>query len=401
MTALRLPRGVGRASVAGPWTRHATALTLLAAALLLLGLVASFSASVATAAQEGDAFGVFRRQLTWAVLGLIAFTVVVRLDHRVWRTASWVLLPAALVGLAAVLVPGVGLSQGGATRWLAVGPLVVQPSELAKLALVVWLADVTARKRERRGGDELPLDHLLVPAVPVFALMSLLVMLEPDLGTTLLLALIVGLLLWVEGIPVRMVLAGGALGGALTWWAVTAASYRMRRIDGWLSPESDPLGAGFQLLQSLYALGEGGWTGVGLGSSRQKWNFVPNPETDFVFAIIGEELGLLGALLTLALFAGLLVTGLAVARSATDHFGRIVAFVITGWIVGQALVNVCTVTGLLPITGVTLPLVSAGGSSLVSTLVAVGILVAIARSTSGADVVRAERRPVRAGRGPA
>jgi cell division protein FtsW len=157
------------------------------------------------------------------------------------------------------------------------------------------------------------------------------------------------------------------------------APYRVARVTGWLHPEADPLGTGYQLIQSRLALGSGGVFGVGLGSSRGKWNFIPNPETDFIFAIVGEELGLIGASFVLALFAALLYLGLRVAYAARDPFGRTVAFGVTAWIVGQALINVGTVTGLLPITGVTLPLVSVGGSSLVSTLVALGILTSIAR----------------------
>jgi cell division protein FtsW len=157
------------------------------------------------------------------------------------------------------------------------------------------------------------------------------------------------------------------------------APYRLARVTGWLDPEADPLGSGYQLLQARFAMGEGGIFGLGLGSSRAKWNLVPNPETDFIFAIIGEELGLVGAAGVLALFAALLFFGLRVAYAAEDGFGRTTAFGITAWVVGQALINVGTVTGLLPITGVTLPLVSVGGSSLVSTLIALGILVSIAR----------------------
>jgi len=162
--------------------------------------------------------------------------------------------------------------------------------------------------------------------------------------------------------------------------AIIGAGYRMARIEGWLHPEADPLGSGYQLLQSLYALGSGGWFGLGLGSSRGKWDFIPNPETDFIFAIIGEELGLVGGLVVLGLFTALLAVGLRIARGAPDTFGRIVAAGVTAWLVGQALLNIGTVTGLLPITGVTLPLVSVGGSSLVSTLLAIGILISIARA---------------------
>jgi cell division protein FtsW len=219
------------------------------------------------------------------------------------------------------------------------------------------------------------------------------VLAQPDLGTTILLGLIVGAVLWVEGLPARFVAAGGVAAVAAVGALAVIAPYRLARVTGWLDPESDPLGSGYQLLQAKFAMGEGSLFGLGLGSSRGKWNHVPNPETDFIFAIIGEELGLAGATAVLALFAALLFFGLRVAYAAEDGFGRTVAFGVTAWVVGQALINVGTVTGLLPITGVTLPLVSVGGSSLVSTLVALGILVSVARRPPAPTRLRPGGRP--------
>ncbi len=369
----------------GPWTSEALSLTAVVATLVVLGLVMSFSASFVDAAETGDPFGIFRRQLLWAGVGVPLFLATASVDHRLWRPLSWVLLVLSLAGLVAVLIPGIGLLEGGSRRWIAIGPLVVQPSEIAKLGTLLWLSDVFARKRERGLQIEDDLGHLLVPALPVLGLEAGLVILEPDLGTALLLTMIVLLLLWVEGIAFRVLATVAAVGGVLGAAAAVLEPYRFARLTGWWNPEADPLGNGYQLLQSLYALGSGGWFGVGLGSSRSKWNFVPNPETDFIYAIIGEELGLLGALFVLLLFVAILVVGLRVARQAPDHFGRLVAFGVTGWIVGQALVNIGAVTGLMPITGVTLPLVSVGGSSLVSTLVALGILVSVARAGAEGD----------------
>ncbi len=361
------------------WTTEAVLLTVITVTLLIFGLVMSFSASFVEAASAGDPFGVFRRQATFAVLGAIAFALTSRLPHHWWRRFSWPLLLVALGALVLVVIPGVGVERFGATRWLGVGPIVVQPSELAKIAVVVWLADVYERKRPRDGTLH-EVDHLLVPALPLLVALGVLVMLQPDLGTTMILVVIIGAVLWVEGLPAKFV-AWMALAAAAAFALLAAvAPYRVARIAGWLSPESDPLGSGFQLLQSRYALGSGGIFGVGLGSSRGKWYFIPNPETDFIFAIIGEELGLVGALGVLVLFAGLLVLGYRIAFRVPDAFGRTVAFTVTTWIVGQALINIATVTGLLPITGVTLPLVSVGGSSLLVTLVALGILVSMART---------------------
>jgi cell division protein FtsW len=380
-TTLRGPRGalarLRSRWQPGPWSREATVLTVVIVVLTLVGLVMSFSASFVDAAEDGDPFGVFRRQLVWVAIGIPAFILTAGLDHRIWRRLAWPLLLASLVGLVLVLTP-VGIERYGSTRWLGFGPLIVQPTEIAKLALLLWLADVLERKRPRDGTLQRT-DHLLVPALPAFGLMAVLVLLQPDLGTTVLLGLIVGAVLWIEGLPGRIV--GGLLAVATIGVVILAVAvpYRFARIAGWLHPEDDPLGAGFQLLQSWYAMADGGLFGHGLGASRGKYNFIPNPETDFIFAIVGEELGLVGAVILVGLFIAVLHLGLKIAYLCRDPFGRTVAAAITAWIVGQAFINIGTVTGLLPITGVTLPLVSVGGSSLVSTLVALGILVAIAR----------------------
>jgi cell division protein FtsW len=383
--SLEVVRGAGDGRLArlrqrwqpGPWTTDATALTVVVVVLTLIGLVMSFSASFVDAAEEGDPFGVFRRQLVWVLLGIPAFALTASLDHRVWRRLAWPLLAGSLLGLLLVLTP-VGVERFGSTRWLGFGPLVVQPTEIAKLALLLWLSDVLERKRPRDGSLQRT-DHLLVPAVPVFLVMAVLVLLQPDLGTTILLGLIVGAVLWIEGLPGRIVGGLAFVGSVAVAILAVVEPYRFARIAGWLHPEEDPLGNGYQLLQSLYAMADGGWFGHGLGASRGKYNFIPNPETDFIFAIIGEELGLVGSIILVALFVAILHLGLKVAYLAPDPFGRTVAAALTAWIVGQAFINIGTVIGLLPITGVTLPLVSVGGSSMVSTLTALGILVAIAR----------------------
>jgi cell division protein FtsW len=376
----------------GPWTADASAVTVITVLLLLTGLVMSFSASFVDAAEAGDPFGVFRRQIVWALLGIPAFVLAASVHHGRWRRLAWPLLGLAIAGLVLVLVPGIGVTRFGSTRWLGFGPLVIQPSEIAKLAALLWVADVLERKRPKDGSLHDP-SHLAVPAVPLLAILAVLVLLQPDLGTTILLGLIIGAVLWVEGLPARYVGVGVVAAVAAIGALAVIAPYRLARITGWLDPESDPLGSGYQLLQALFAMGEGGVFGLGLGASRAKWNHVPNPETDFIFAIIGEELGLAGAAGVLALFAALLYFGLRVAYAAEDGFGRTVAFAVTAWVVGQALINVGTVTGLLPITGVTLPLVSVGGSSLVSTLVALGILVSIARRPPAPTRLRPGGRP--------
>ena len=360
------------------WPPGAIALTVITVLLLLLGLLMSFSASIVDAAQDGDAFGTFRRQALWTAIAVPAFAIATRFPRRNLRTLSWPLMFVALALLVLVIVPGVGETRFGATRWLGVGEFVFQPSEIAKLALLLWLADVLERKRPADGSLQ-STEHLLIPAVPALVVLAVLVMLQPDLGTTVLLALIVAALLFVEGLKLRVMLGGLLAGVAAVTVLVLAAPYRVARIRGWLYAEEYAQAEGFQLVQSWVALGSGGVFGLGLGSSRGKWNFVPNPETDFVFAIIGEEIGLVGAIGLVVLFLTLLLLGLHTAFTAAPGYDRTLAFAITAWVVGQAFVNVGTVIGLLPITGVTLPLVSAGGSSLLVTMVALGLLINVAR----------------------
>lgn len=366
------------ARAATRWPPVAITMTVATVLLLLLGLLMSFSASIVDAAQDGDAFATFRRQVLWAALSVPAFFLAARLPRHRLRELSWPLFIAVLVLLVLVVLPGVGVTRFGSTRWLGVGGATFQPSEVAKLALLLWLADVLERKRPADGTLHAT-SHLLVPAVPALVLLGGLVMLQPDLGTTILLALIVGAMLFVEGLQLRIILGGVLVGATAVTALVLAAPYRVARIRGWLYAEQYAQAEGFQLMQSWVALGSGGVWGLGLGSSRAKWNFVPNPETDFVFAIVGEELGLVGAVLLILLFLVVLLLGLHVAFNAAPGYDRTLAFTITVWVVGQAFVNIGTVIGLLPITGVTLPLVSAGGSSLLVTMVALGLLVNVAR----------------------
>lgn len=371
-----------------PWTPLALWIAGITGILLLIGLVMSFSASVVPAAVAGDAFGVFRRQFMWAIIGVAGFVVASWLPLERWRQLAWPMLIGSVALLLLLLVPGIGETRYGSTRWLSVGPLSLQPSEIAKLALALWIADVLERKRPKNG-EPFTLPHLFVPAVPAFLLLAVLVLAQPDLGTTLLLALIVFAVLFIEGLPARWLAAAGAVGGSLAVWLAFAANYRSARIRGWRNPELYPLDEGFQLLQSWYALGTGGLFGIGLGASRGKWNFIPNADTDFIFAVIGEELGLVGSLTVVALFSTLMFLGIKAAYLAANGFARTVGFTVTVWVCGQAFVNIGTVIGLLPITGVTLPLISVGGTSLVSTLLALGILTGVARQAQ-TDAVTAK-----------
>ncbi|MFN2526648.1 MAG: putative lipid II flippase FtsW [Actinomycetota bacterium] len=353
-------------------------LTLCTSALLLLGLIMILSASsVSSFATYGSSFLFFNKQLAWAALGLIGFIGFSRLDYRRLRGWGYPGILVALVLLVAVLIPGLGLMVGGSSRWIRVGPISFQPSEFAKLALILFAAEVFARKRERALKARA---HAFLPLVPVLATFALLVLLQPDLGTTILLGAIGLGMLFVAGAPLRHVGLIGISGIFLAGAAALSEPYRRARILAFRDPWADPLNTGYQTIQSLIALGSGGWWGVGLGASRQKWLYVPNAHTDFIFAILGEEMGLMGTLVVLGLFAFITYLGIGIARDAPDRFGLLVAAGITIWLACQALVNIGAVTASLPITGVPLPLVSFGGTSLVVTLCAIGILTSIGRA---------------------
>ena len=361
--------------------------------LLALGLVMVLSASSVDAySDSGSSFSVFQRQLLWVALGLPMLWLGSRLPVRAFRLMAYPMLLGSIVALLLVFVPGIGAPPvSGARRWIDVGSVRFQPSEVAKLALVLWGADLYARKQALIGDWR----HLLVPFVPVAALLALLIMLEPDMGTTMTLVSVVLALLWVVGAPGRIFAAFLGVVVALSAVLAVAAPYRLARVVTFLDPcaAEHRLAGGFQGCQGLYAVASGGWFGVGLGGSRQKWSYLPNAHTDYIFAIVGEELGLLGTLFVLVLFAVLAYAGVRVAQRSRDPFVRLAASGVTAWIVAQAIVNMGAVTGLLPITGIPLPFISFGGSSLGVSLFAVGMLAAFARRERGAAAAIAARGP--------
>jgi cell division protein FtsW len=354
-------------------------LTVVATALVLLGLVMILSASsVSSFATYGSPFLFFKRQVLWAVIGVVAFIALSRIDYRKLRKIGPASYLVVLAMLLAVAVPGIGVTSGGSSRWIGIGPLALQPSEFAKLALILFIAFALSGKREQLLKR---FAHTALPVVPAVCIFGALVIWQPDLGTALLFGVIGTGMLFVAGAPIRFISGIALAGGMIATAAALLEPYRRGRILSFLNPWSDPLNTGYQVIQSLIALGSGGWFGVGLGASRQKWLYIPNAHTDFIYAIIGEEMGLLGTVVVLGLFAFLAYLGIRVARSAPDRFGMLLAAGITIWLSGQALVNMGAVTGSLPITGVPLPLVSFGGSSLVASLAAVGILCSIARAS--------------------
>jgi cell division protein FtsW len=347
--------------------------------LNLVGLVMVLSSSsVEALARYGSSWLFFKRQLAWAVLGLVGLAVSSRVDYRILRRYVGLLLVVSSALLVLVLVPGVGIAVSGSSRWLGVGAARFQPSELAKLALLVYCADVVTRRAASVGDWRL----VLRPVGLIFCFLGGLVMLQPDMGTTIVMGLITGAVLFVGGLRLRHLAA--VLGTAIGAGALLAIvePYRRARLLSFVDPFADAQSGGYQVAQSLIALGSGHWTGVGLGAGRAKWMFLPNAHTDFIFAIIGEELGLVGCVLVLFLFGALAVLGVRTAIRAPDPFGSLLAAGVTGWIVGQAIVNIGAVTGMLPVTGVPLPFVSFGGSALLFTMFATGVLLNVARQAT-------------------
>ena len=375
----RTPRFRGPVWLDGPMT--SAHLVFGAAGLLLtIGLVMVFSASSIEAALADEpvwAPGV--QQLIWAALGVGAMLVALRLPVGFLRRWSPIALIVVVLMLLLVLVPFICVKLNGARQWFNLGFANLQPSEVGKLVFALWGAHVLAL-RERY----LTTTSLLVPVLPVFGVLSLLLIAEPDFGAVVSLGLVLVGLLWAGGMPLRwfawFMAAGAVLLGALVFFA----PYRMARITSFLDPFADPTDGGFQAIRGMYALATGGLWGVGLGNSAMKWNLLPHAESDYIFAIIGEELGFLGCLVVVTLYGVLCYAGFRIARRSADRFVQLASVAITVWLVGQAAMNMGYVVGLLPVTGVQLPLISAGGTSLVLTLFIVGLLARFARSEPAA-----------------
>jgi cell division protein FtsW len=358
--------------------------------LLGLGLVMVLSTSSAQQLDQGGSpYSVFGHQLAGVVLGLPCMWLAARCSPSVFRAAAYPLMFAAILGL--LLTPVIGVSSGGATRELVFGPVAFQASELAKLAFLLWGADLLARKDKLAQLEDRR--YLLIPLLPGTGILCLLVMLGDDLGTTFILLLIFLALLWVVGTPLHLYLGMLGLIGFALLMLVVVARYRFQRLTDFFGPQGSPTGRNMQPIQGKRAVGSGEWFGVGLGASRQKWGWVPDDTTDFIFAILGEELGLVGTLCVALLYGGLAFAGLRIARRVEDTFVRLAAAGATVWIVGQALVNIAAVLGMLPITGVPLPLVSSGLSSLVVTMVTLGMLMSFAKREPGAAQALAEAGP--------
>ncbi|MGN2640350.1 putative lipid II flippase FtsW [Nocardia takedensis] len=348
----------------------------IATLLTVLGLVMVLSASSVEAyAVGGSAYSLFIQQAMFAAIGCVLFYLALRIPLRRLRQWSFPLFAASVLALLLVLIPGIGEEVQGARRWFVLGPISVQPSEIVKVTLVVWGAHLLASRRSERAG----LKDILVPLVPAGLLVCLLVVLQPNLSTTIALGIVLAALLWFGGLPVRLFITIAISGVIAAAVLALSAGYRSDRMRAFFNPGDDPQGIGYQARQALYSLADGGIWGRGLGQSRAKWSYLPNSHNDFIFAIIGEELGFLGCALVLGLFALFVYTGLRIAARSVDPFLRLLTATATTWITAQALINIGYVVGLLPVTGLQLPLVSAGGSSLAITLFMFGIIANAAR----------------------
>ena len=357
--------------------------------LLLIGLMMVLSASsVYSFERFGNSYHVFLKQLMWVGLALPAAVVATRLPARVLRWLAWpgLVLATALVALTST---SLGFEANGNRNWLAFGPLTVQPSEIAKLAVIVWCADLYARKEKVLGDWK----HALVPMVPVTGFVTFLVVRQGDLGTALVLFAIILGMLWVVGAPARLFLVSMASVGAVALYLASTSQERLERLTNFVDPFKDYQGAGWQSAHGLFAMSSGGVFGKGISASQQKWGSLPEAHTDFIFAVLGEELGLVGTVLVLLLFLTIAYAGTRVALRTSDPFVRFTAAGITIWLMAQMMINVGMVLALLPVIGIPLPLVSYGGSSLLPSLVAVGVLVSFARAEPGARAaLQAKRR---------
>ena len=365
--------------------RPDTAIFVTTLALVVIGLIFVYSSSFAVAlASFNDVNYFVLRQAAAAVVGLAAMYLLMRVDYHHLRYVSPALMLAAVLGLAAVLA--VGETAYGARRWIALGSLPpFQPSEFAKLAMIIYISAWLASR-----GTEIKSFALgFFPFVCLVGVVAALVLMEPDTGTAAVIVLATATLFFVAGASITHIFALGAIGSVTALMLVAAGGYRADRIFAFTSAEEDPSGTGFHVLQLLIALGSGGLQGLGLGASRQKFFYIPGAHTDGVFAIVGEETGFIGAVLLVGLFAYLVYRGIRVALNARDDFGYYLAIGITSWIAFQALINVGGITRSIPLTGIPLPFVSYGGSSLVAVMAAVGILLSVSRFSR--DRVYAER----------
>lgn len=353
------------------------------AILTVLGLIMVLSASNVLSYQQndGNGYAIFTKQVGVAAVGFVVMLFASRINPKVYRQFAGAALILCFVLLVAVLIPGIGSGVHGQQNWIELGgPFRLQPSEFAKYAMVIWSAKILTDRHDKIEGWR----TLIMPYAPVTGAVVFLIVLEGDLGTAMILMAIMAGMLLIAGAPKKVFAAMGAALLVAIGMLSLAAPYRMQRFMTWLDPGSDPTGAGWQIIHGHYALATGGWWGVGLGGSREKWGFLPEAQTDFILAVLGEELGVVGSLTTLLLFAAITFFVIRIAMRSDDRFIQLAAAGVGIWIIAQAIMNIGAVLGALPIAGVPLPLVSNGGSSLAVTLGALGMVLAFARGEPAA-----------------
>jgi cell division protein FtsW len=348
-------------------------------ALCLIGAVMVFSASAITSRDwHGNAYFFLLRQLVWLALGIAGMFALMNTDYRKLRQPRVIF--TALSGTLVLLIAVFFLDRSHAThRWVIVGPFSLQPSEFAKLVVIFYLAWFLESRREPEGAGVNNLTRTLLPAMGTVLLMVALVYKEPDMGTACMIFFIAAVMLFIAGLSYRYIVGAAVLALPVVYFAIAGTAYRLERLKAFLSPGADPQGHGFQLAQSLIAVGSGGFTGVGLMESRQKLFYLPEAHTDFIFSVICEEAGFIGAIVVLALFAVYGWRGFVAAMKAPDAFGKFLGIGITSMVMGQALINLSVTLGLLPTKGIPLPFISYGGSSLLLMLLATGVLLNISQ----------------------
>lgn len=348
-------------------------------ALLGLGVIMVYSSSAVSAyVNYNDSYYFLKRQIIWASLGILAMLFTMNIDYHIWRKLAKPVFYITLILLVLVLVPGLGKVVNGARRWLGFGSLYLQPSEIAKLGMVLFCSASLAH-----GQDKITSFFKgLLPHLAILLLVFGLILKEPDLGTALAIGGTVFVLLFTAGAKISHLSSLGFAGIAGIVTAIILEPYRLRRLVAFSDPWADPLNTGYHIIQSLYAIGSGGLFGVGLGRSREKFLYLPEPHTDFIFAILAEELGFIGTVTVIVLFFLFAWRGFKVAISAPDIYGSILAAGLTTMIIMQALMNIAVVTASMPVTGIPLPFISFGGSALIFTLAGVGILLNISRYIS-------------------
>jgi cell division protein FtsW len=356
-------------------------LLVVSSLILAFGLVMLFSASVAVGLERfGDSSFFIKRQIIFLAIGLVVFYIVYKIDYHFWQKWSLLILGGSIFLLILVLIPGIGASGQGAQRWINLGVFGFQPSELVKLTLIIYMSAWFAERGARAIQD---VQRGLIPFVSLLAIIALLILKQPDLGTLIIIVFIAMALFFVGGADIKhlfwLIVSGALMFGI----AIKTAPYRLARLTAFLNPSADPQGAGYHIIQAKLAVGSGGIFGLGLGHSRQKFFYLPEVTGDSIFAVIAEETGFVFSVLVVVLFLLFFWRGIKIASIAPDAFGKLVASGIAVWICVQAFVNIGAMLGILPLTGLTLPLVSYGGSSLIVTMAAIGMLLNISKQCKG------------------